>query len=72
MNKLYIYAFIGKAFINILIYSALILIMLCVAEYCLSDNTSYSSSDYITENIENELDYACGSDKYCRDAFVEV
>lgn len=71
-NKIYVYAFIGKVVLNIVCYSALVLLVLCVAEYCLSDNTSASSSDYITENIENELYNACGHDEYCRDVFVKV
>lgn len=34
-NKIYIYAFVGKVFINILAYSALVLLVLSIAEYCL-------------------------------------
>ena len=34
-NKIYVYAFIGKIFLNIIGYASLILIVLSVAEYCL-------------------------------------
>ena len=34
-NKIYVYAFIGKVIINILSYSALVLLVLSIAEYCL-------------------------------------
>lgn len=35
-NKMiYIYAFIGKVFINIIGYASIILLVLSVAEYCL-------------------------------------
>ena len=34
-NKIYIYAFIGKIFLNIVCYLALVLIVLSIAEYCL-------------------------------------
>lgn len=35
-NKVYVYAFIGKLVLNIACYSALVLLVLSVAEYCLS------------------------------------
>lgn len=34
-NKIYLYAFIGKVFLNIIGYASLILLVLSVAEYCL-------------------------------------
>lgn len=34
-NKIYVYAFIGKIVLNIVCYSALVLLVLSVAEYCL-------------------------------------
>lgn len=34
-NKIYVYAFIGKILLNIIGYASLILLVLCVAEYCL-------------------------------------
>lgn len=34
-NKIYLYAFIGKIFLNIIGYASLILLVLGIAEYCL-------------------------------------
>lgn len=34
-NKVYVYAFIGKIFLNIIGYTSLILLVLSIAEYCL-------------------------------------
>ena len=34
-NKIYVYAFIGKMVMNIVCYSALVLLVLSIAEYCL-------------------------------------
>lgn len=34
-NKIYVYAFIGKIVLNVLAYSALALLVLSIAEYCL-------------------------------------
>ena len=34
-NKIYVYAFIGKVVLNIACYSALVLLVLSVSEYCL-------------------------------------
>ena len=34
-DKIYIYAFIGKIFLNIVCYLALVIIVLSIAEYCL-------------------------------------
>ena len=34
-NRLYLYAFIGKIFLNIIGYAALVLLVLSIAEYCL-------------------------------------
>lgn len=34
-NKIYIYAFVGKIFLNIIGYASLILLVLSIAEYCL-------------------------------------
>ena len=34
-NKIYLYAFIGKVFLNIVCYASIILIVLSIAEYCL-------------------------------------
>ena len=34
-DKIYIYAFIGKVVMNIACYSALVLLVLSIAEYCL-------------------------------------
>lgn len=34
-NKIYVYAFVGKVVLNIVLYSALVLLILSIAEYCL-------------------------------------
>lgn len=34
-NKVYVYAFIGKVVLNIILYSSLVLVVLSIAEYCL-------------------------------------
>lgn len=34
-KKIYVYAFIGKIFLNIIGYVSLILLVLSIAEYCL-------------------------------------
>ena len=34
-NKIYVYAFIGKIFLNIIGYASLILLVLSISEYCL-------------------------------------
>ena len=34
-DKIYIYAFIGKIFLNIVCYLGLVILVLSIAEYCL-------------------------------------